>query len=1003
MKRKLLLLAMFLGLQYAAFAQSKKVTGKVIDATTQMVLSGVSIIADGTKGATSSSTEGLFSLDVPLATSSIRVSYLGYQEQSVRLTGQPLLIALTAQQNELSEVVVVGYGTQKKKDVTGSISTIGAKDVGGRQTVQISEALQGAVPGVSVTRSNGAPGAGSSILIRGITSLNNNSPLIIVDGVPVSNIDNINPNDVDNISVLKDASSASIYGSRGAAGVILVTTKRGKSGKSSLDYTFEYGLQKATANPEYVGIQDYFRYFNERSINDGGTNIRTDEFIDTYLENNSKDPDAFPNTNWQDVIFHKNYAPRKRHDLVLTSGTEKLKTKASFGYANSDALYDNYNYERFLFRLNNDLQISSTLSANVDLSYKRTNTQTPTYNPIYDSRILPAFYDDHYTDGRYAPAKEGLNPIANVLEGGTTDGKLNQLQGRIGLNYKPIKGLTLSALISPTFDFDKSKTYNKQIKYYDKEDPARQIYVRGASTTLSESRTERYAINGQLLANYSTSIANEHNLDALLGYEENYDNTENLGAARDGFPLLGYPYLDAGSTQLWSNSGNAREAGLHSYFSRLQYNYKNRYYLQGNIRIDQSSRFAKEYRTATFPSFSGGWVLSEEKFLKGLRAINFLRLRGGWGRAGNERIGDYPYQANLTTTTALVYQNGVVVPVVGAGQQVYAIPNISWETTQSTDIGLDASFLDSRLNIAATYYRKKTFDILLPLDIPLYVGYDKPDQNAGTLSVNGWEFEATWKSKIGQLGYSIAVNASDAKSRIGDLKGTQTLGDQLIREGSEYNEWFGYRYDGIFQNAAEVAAGPVANASTKPGDFRFVDANGDGKITPDDKVTLGGALPRYQYGGNIRLDYKGFDFALVFQGIGKKLTRRTSESIQPFLSAFGNVPAEMVGKFWSTNNTEAQNLAAFYPRLSNNSNPQNYALSNHWLMNGSYFRLKNLTLGYTLTQKFINKVGLQSVRLFASANDLFSLSHFPKYIDPEAGDFAYPIVSTYLFGASVSF
>ncbi|TWI17187.1 SusC/RagA family TonB-linked outer membrane protein [Sphingobacterium siyangense] len=1003
MKRKLLLLAMFLGLQYAALAQNKKVSGKVIDALTQQVLSGVSITAEGARSGTSSDKNGLFSLEIPQTTSTIRASYIGYQEQNIPVTGQALLIALKSQQNELSEVVVVGYGTQKKKDVTGSISTIGSKDVGGRQTVQVSEALQGAVPGVSVTRSNGAPGAGSSILIRGITSLNNNSPLIIVDGVPVSNIDNINPNDVENISVLKDASSASIYGSRGAAGVILVTTKRGKNGKSSLDYTFEYGFQKATAMPEYVGIQDYFRYFNERSRNDGGTNIRTDEFIDTYLDNNAKDPDAFPNTNWQDVVFHKNYAPRKRHDLVLTSGTEKLKTKASFGYSNSDALYDNYNYERFLFRLNNDLQISSTLSANVDLAYKRTNIKTPTYNPIYDARIFPSFYDDYYADGRFAPGKEGLNPIANVLEGGTSAEKLNQLQGRVGLNYKPFKGLLLSALVSPTFDFDKSKTYNKQIKYYDKEDPARQIYVRGASTTLSESRTERYAINGQLLANYTTSIADDHHVDALLGYEENYDNTENLGAARDGFPLLGYPYLDAGSTQLWSNSGNAREAGLHSYFSRIQYNYKNKYYLQGNIRIDQSSRFAKKYRTATFPSFSGGWVLSEEKFMKGLNWINFLRFRGGWGRAGNERIGDYPYQANLTTTTALIYQNGVVVPVVGAGQQVYAIPDISWETTQSTDLGLDAALFSNKLNIAATYYRKKTFDILLPLDIPLYVGYDKPNQNAGTLAVNGWELEATWKSKIGQLGYSIAVNASDAKSKIGDLKGTQTLGDQLIREGSEYNEWFGYRYDGIFQSIDEVTAGPVANASTKPGDFRYVDTNGDGKITPDDKVTLGGALPRYQYGGNIRLDYKGFDFALVFQGVGKKLTRRTSESIQPFLSAFGNVPIEMVGKFWSTNNTEEQNLAAFYPRLSNNSNPQNYALSDHWLMNGSYFRLKNLTLGYTLTQNFISKAGIQSLRIFASANDLFSLSHFPKYIDPEAGNFSYPIVTTYMFGASVSF
>jgi hypothetical protein len=396
--------------------------------------------------------------------------------------------------------------------------------------------------------------------------------------------------------------------------------------------------------------------------------------------------------------------------------------------------------------------------------------------------------------------------------------------------------------------------------------------------------------------------------------------------------------------------------------------------------------------------------------LKNNQWLSFLKVRGSWGKAGNERLLDkdgnpayYPYMATVDFSTALFYQNGSVVPLTGGGQQVYAVENITWETSRTTDIGIDAAFLNDRLTLGADYYMKKTTDILLPLDIPLYLGYDKPNQNAGVLNVKGWELEAGWKDRINKLNYSVAANLSDARSTVGDLKGTEFRGDQIIRNGSEYNEWFGYVANGLFQTQDEITGAPVLNVTTKPGDVRYQDINKDGKITTDDKVLLGGALPRYLYGGNLRADYEGFDFGVSFQGVAKKRSRLNSEVVQPFAEAFGNMPSDMIGKFWSVNNSAEQNLRATYPRLSRTSNAANYSLSDYWLISGAYFRLKNITLGYTLKQTAVKKAGIQSLRFYVSANDVFSLSKFPNYLDPESGSYSYPIVTTLMAGATIRF
>lgn len=991
-------------------AQTLEIKGVVVDAVTQTPLAGVSITDSSGAVQTSSDQDGSFILKISSSEVLLFFSYVGYKVQSRVVTMSDFRVLMEPTNHDLDEVVVVGYGTQRKKDLTGAIKTISAEDVEGRRTVQISESLQGSIGGVSVTRDNGAPGSGSSILIRGITTIGTNSPLIIVDGSPVNNIDHINPMDVENLTVLKDAASAAIYGSRGAAGVILITTKRAKSGQQSLDYAYELGVEEATALPKYVGIQDFMRYFNERLENDGGTPLYSKDHIESYLTNNAKAPDLYPNTDWQKAVMTNDNPLRNRHELVFTSGNDKLLTKASMGYTKQGAFYDNYDYERLLMRVNNDLKISDKINLNLDLGYKRTNTDEVPYNVLYRGRVLPPFYDDYYEDGRYAPGKDGDNPVAEMLDGGNIRTQLNQLSARVALIFKPVTGLTLTAQLSPIMDFDKVKNYSKRMEYTDLEDVSRVIAQNRGKTGLTESRSENYAINTQLLANYNYVLNDDHTFDVLGGFEENYRHYEGLGASRQGFALVGFPYLNAGAIDLRDNSGSANESTLHSLFGRLQYNYRSKYYLQANIRSDRSSRFANGHRQAVYPSVSGGWVLTEENFLKDNTVFDFLKLRASWGKSGNERLLDrngnasyYPYQAQIDFTNALFYQTGKIVPLAGGGQQVYAVENISWETSETTDIGLDMAFFDSRLSVSADYYSKKTYDILLPLDIPLYLGYDKPNQNAGELGVKGWELELGWADRVGDLKYSTAFNISDAKSTIRSLKGTEFLGDQIIRQGSEYNEWFGYKFDGIFQTEEELAAGPVMNANTKVGDFRYVDIDGDGAITPDDKLLLGGALPRFQYGGNLRLDYKHFDFGLVFQGIGKKLSRLNDEVVRPFAEAFGNIPEELVGKFWSSHNTEEQNKDAFYPRLSDVSTGGNYALSDRWLIDGSYFRVKNITLGYTFKNAAFDKAGINNIRIHVAVNDLFSKSKFPKYLDPEAANYSYPITRTFLFGASVRF
>ncbi|GAA4807112.1 TonB-dependent receptor [Olivibacter ginsenosidimutans] len=1001
--------------------QEINLSGKVTDQQGNPIPNASIYVREHPANGVKTNANGTFSLRV-LKNEILVVSSVGFIKKEIVLETlnlqQPISVVLESQEAVLDEVVVVGYGTVAKKDLTGAIASVSGDLVSARKTTQVSQALQGAVPGVMVTRSGNAPGSSATIRVRGITTITDGglNPLYILDGVPIDDINTVNPNDIENISVLKDAASASIYGSRAASGVVLITTKRAKDGQVGLDYSVEYGWEKATQYPEYVDAIRYMQLSNELRWNDNGNNdqeypIYTKDVVDNYWQLNREDPDTYPATDWRDLILN-DYAPRQSHVLGIYGANKFVKTRASIVYDKNDAFYDERSYDRITSRINNDFTISKYLKASVDLNYRRTIIKQTLDEPFYRVGITPPIYAAMWSDGRLGAGKDGDNIYAIMHDGGFNHTWYNQVGGKINVDFTPISGLTLSGVFSPFLNFDKRKSFRKKIPYTRFNEPDRIAgYINGYNETkLSESRNDSHRYTVQFLANYTRQFG-DHNINALAGYEYFYAFNENLGASRGQYLLSNYPYLDIGPLDLRDNSGDAYENAYRSWFGRVMYNYQDKYLLQANIRYDGSSRFAPGYRWGSFPSVSAGWVLSNENFLKDKwKPLSFLKVRASYGTLGNERIGNYPYQALLNFENAsLFYQGNQVVSAQSAAQWQYVIRDISWETTSSFDIGLDVNFFDNRLTFVGDYYKKTTKDMLLKLEIPDYVGFDNPDQNTGKMFTKGWEAQIGWNDRLGDFRYSASFNISDFISRMGDLGGTEFLGNQIKIQGSEYNEWYGYLSDGLYQTQAEVDNSATLNANVRPGDIRYKDVSGpdgvpDGKISPEyDRVLLGGSLPRYMFGGNFNLGYKSWDLSFVIQGVAKQNSRLHPDIVQPLRENWGNFPAILDGNSWSKYQSDEQNLQAKYPRYSNTSAGNNYAVSDYWLINGGYFRLKNITVGYSFPQQWMEKVHLKGLRLYGTVNDVFAFHHFPKGWDPEMNTFGYPITRTFLIGASLNF
>ncbi len=997
--------------------RQKKISGAVSDADGEP-LAGAIVTIEGTDVSAIADADGHFTIMSPVPNPVLKVGYVGFVTKTVKVSGAVADIVMEHDASLLDEVVVVGYGTVKKSDLTGAVSVIDSKRLEGQSVTMLSQKLQGAIPGLTVTRSGSGPGEGATLRVRGTTTINDSSPLIVVDGVPVSSINDISAGDIEQLTVLKDAASAAIYGARAAAGVVLITTKRAKDGDMNVSYSGEFSIQKPTSFVETVGAIEYMNMFNEYKWNDTGNAAGSEysqyekEYIDNYLANSLEDPVAYPNTNWKD-LYLKDCAPRYSHTLLVSYGSGKVSTRASLGYEKSEAIYAGSDFSRYRGRLNNQIKLNDHWDAAFDVAFiGDVNNDPQTDLAVKHASKYPAIYPALYPDGSIAPGKTGSNTYAVIREGGFIKQRTNKLNAKVSLTYSPIKNLSITGTIAPMLINSKTKNFKRAIPYYSPDDKTVVAgYISGHErNALEETRADRVEWTKQLFANYSAKFNNVHNMTLMAGYEDFSYRHETLSSGSDDMTLKNFPYLNMGNKNNLSSSGSASEYGYRSFLGRATYNYGDRYLFQANLRADGSSRFHKKYRWGYFPSVSAAWVLSNESFMRWATVLDHFKVRASYGTLGNERIGSYyPYQAIVDFSDAVfVNGKGELTSAMTAAQTAYAVSDISWEKTSTYDIGVDATLFNGRMDITADIYSKRTKDMLLAVKIPGFMGFDDPDCNAGSMTTKGWEFRIGWNDYIGPVRYGASFNISNSTSRMGDMNGTSFLGDQIIREGSLYKEWYGYVSDGLFQTEEEVASSPKLLASNRPGDVKYKDISGpdgvpDGKIDPTyDKVLLGSSQPHYVYGGTINLNYKGFSLSMTFNGVGSRKSRLTQNMVVPFEGKWLSPPKILTGKYWSVYNTPEQNEQARYPRLSESSLNANYEMSDFWLIDGSYFRLQNVTLGYTLPSSILRHTFLQDVRFHISGQDLFSIDNFPEGYDPETTVSSY-IARTFTFGIDVKF
>lgn len=995
----------------------RRITGIVTDQNGDPII-GATVMEKGTQNGTVTDTNGNFALSVDDG-ARLDITYIGFAPMTLRPNGNgKLTVTMSENAASLNEVVVVGYGTMKKKDLTGAVGTINDQILTDRHSTDISTALQGAVSGLSVTRNSGEPGTSGTLRLRGVTTISTSDPLVIVDGVP-GELDMVNPDDVEQISVLKDAASAAIYGSRAAAGVILIQTKRAKKGDLRLIYNYEYASQSPTAKPKYVGAVQFMKMANELRYNDnqsGGENqVYTQDVIDNYTQLRQNTPDLYGDTNWYDEIF-KSSAPRQTHSVNLLGGGDKVATKVSLRYDRIEGLYAHLNREQYTARVNNDLTFNKYIQAHIDINFRKNKNSNTTFSPYgrTPSAALPPVYLARWSDGRLADVKDGNNPLAWMSD---DSGRQQTDNNRIGfkgeVDILPIDGLKISLIAAPNFEWNHIKTFNKRLGYTHLETPNVISGYYNTTTSLTERRNKVSDFTTQVLVNYTKSFG-LHDINVLGGYENYHYKYDNMSGSGDRFELTSYPYLDLASSDYQRVTGNAAEYAYRSWFGRLNYAYANKYLFEFNIRHDGSSRFSSDNRWATFPSVSGGWVISEEKFMLPTRFwLDQLKVRASWGKLGNERIGSYyPYQTSIDFTQMLLMNGGQASSATAASQTTYAVRDITWETTSSWDVGLDAVLLNSRLTFTFDLYRKKTTDMLLPVQIPMFLGYENPNVNAGDMHTNGWDLELGWRDKVGDFHYGARFNLSNAKSKMGNLNGTVTYrsdGNAITREGSEYQQFYGYHSLGIYQTQEQVDKSAKINNSVKVGDLQYEDISGpdgvpDGKISAEyDRVLLKSSMPHFIYGFTFNADWHGLDASMAIQGVGEQWERITDNMASGYKDSWYSFPQNIAGKYWSPYNSEAQNQHAKYPRLTQTNANSNFAMSDFWLFNNHYLRMKNITIGYTFPGRITEKFFVKRLRLYVSGNDLFSINNCPSGWDPESLDTYYPIMRSVMFGVNVNF
>lgn len=987
------------------------ITGRVLS-DKGVPLAGASIRIKGTSIGIATDSSGNFSLNVDNGDAVLIVSYLGYQPLEVPVSRQSMTITLQPSQSSMDDVVVVGYGEQKKIDLTGSVANLsGDKDLSWKPVGQVSEALQGTVSGLTVTQGSGQPGADQgTIRIRGIGTFNDNDPLVLVDGVQY-NINDVDANDIASVSVLKDAAAAAIYGIRAANGVILITTKRGSSGRSHIAYSDYFGWQKPTRLSDYVGAQEYMKLSNELYENSGSAAVFTDSVINQY-NNPNRNLDLYPDNDWIRMILLGS-GFQQQHSLSLTGGAQNIKYRFSTNYFDQKGLIENMNFQRLTVRLNTDINVTKRLTFSADISARLADQTQPQDNgtgsaffQFAEANIMNPTLVNKYSDGTWGIGRGDGNPIRVQQQGGIYDYKSNLFTGNFRATYDLVKGLTLTGLAQVNYTSDYNSLNTIALPYYNFFTTPHTPFNPIGQNTVTKEYGGAWFRDFQGLAEYHKAIG-EHSFKLLAGLSSLSQRFDSLTGYRLNLTSTTLTQLGAYGANGETNTGTANEYDLVSFFGRLNYAYKDKYLFEANLRRDGSSRFFPGQQWGTFPSFSAGWRISSEDFMLNQNVFQDLKLRGSWGELGNDNtlaatgglltnypyqstyvLGSYPFGGTLNPTTAL-----------------NAVPNngLTWETTKMTDVGVDMTVLQKHLDVTFDYYVKNTDNILYQLPIPLSVGLPASYQNAFSMQNRGWELSANYHGKAGHdFSYNVGFNLSDVLNKITNMRGAdyESTNSNGITQGYEtgmpVGAYYGYQAQGIFKTAADVSSHPTPSGTVGPGDLIYKDQNKDGTIDAKDWVYLGSNIPRYTYGVNLGASFKGFDLSALFQGVGKV-------DVNDMIMRGGPTSRDNNFKSFMANAWTAANPNATYPRLS--TGKQNYTSSSYWIQSAAYLRLKSVQIGYTIPARWLPKSSFTRVRFYVSGQNLFTISKLEKDIDPEAlnDNRYYPQVKTYTFGANVDF
>lgn len=1007
--------------------QNLKVSGVVTDEAGEPLI-GVSVLVKGTTLGNITDLNGRFSLDVPEG-SILEISYIGYKTQSIKAQREPMNIVLKEDAQKLDEVVVVGFGTQKKVNLTGSVSAVTGDDISKRPVANAAILLQGQIPGLRVNQGLGQPGGeGTSFRIRGQGTFSSagSDPLILINGVPGS-MTNLDPSVIESVSVLKDAASAAIYGARAANGVILVTTKQGAVGdKVHISYHGNVGLHTPTKLYDRVtNSVEYMELANLAWKNSGTGKQYTQDQINLY-RNNVGDP-QYPNFDWQDYMFRT--AVVQTHNLSMAGSTEKTTYNVALNFVDQPGTMRGFKYRKYNATIDLTARITNFIKVGTyaNLMYGETEQPRQGQNDAFLSTLsqaptyMPWLPDDgtgirRWTSSAYSFESHNKNMPAIIGDNAMKRDNNFDINAQLWLEINLAKGLTWYTKGAARLQSNKSKDWRGSTTYtYDYHTGERSSELDKGGLGLSVGDGRRFYTNLYSYLKYDLSLVdNAHNFSLMVGYNQESEKYETLNAYRKDF-AFDLPVLNAGGTADWSNSGGEEEWAIQSLFGRFNYDFKERYLFEANMRYDGTSRISDENRWGVFPSFSVAWRATEEEFIKNLNLnwLNNFKLRGSWGQLGNQNIGLYPYQAMISGVDDYPFTKTSDGVIIGYQQTAYANRNIKWETTTITDIGFDLQVFDG-LSVTFDWYKKTTDDILRSSQVSSLLGLSAPTVNNGSVENKGIEVALNYANMVKGVTfrgfrYNAGVYFDRSRNKLTEF-GAEEIGSYSIkREGLPYDEYYMLECIGVFADQAEINASPKQfNDNTQPGDLKYKDISGpdgkpDGVIDNYDRRTFSGRFPGFEYGINASATWKGFDLSLIGQGVADKKYYTTDWGVQPFMQ--GSSPnKDYIKHMW----TEENPYGAKHPKLywqdmggGKNTRPNSY-----YLKDASFFRLKNVTLGYTLPRVWTEKANISKVRIYFSGDNLLTLTPY-KGLDPECNgdgrDAIYPQNRIYSFGLNVEF